>query len=547
LIPLNCGPPPNCSKRYRQRRRSQHEFGHGQRHASAARVTGSHPEPAHDHDVDHARHHIQALDGTIANVALPHMQGSLSASQDQITWVLTSFIVAAAIATPLTGWLCDRYGQKNTFLVSVAGFTLASVLCGLSGTLSEIVAARLLQGVFGAALVPLSQAVLLDINPREKHGSAMAIWGMGVMIGPILGPTLGGWLTDSYSWRWVFFINIPIGAMAFYGIWRYIRKDPPNRRMHFDMFGFATLSLSIGALQMLLDRGEQNDWFSSTETWIEAIVLAMSLCYFIAHTALRPAGKSFFDYRLLKNSNYVSGLLFIFIVGMVLFATRALTPSMLQGLMHYPAAIAGLVTAPSGLGTMLAMLIVGKLTGKIDTRILLGVGFSITAFSLWQMANFTLDLVPKTVVWSGVIQGIGLGLVFVPLSAATFATLSPQMRAEGTAIYSLVRNIGSSIGIALVQTLLVRNTQIAHASLTQHINIANPALHDPGIAQVFDLGTSTGMAALNGEITRQASMIAYLDDFWLMMWLTILVLPLLLLIKPPKKNVPVVVDHAAME
>lgn len=478
---------------------------------------------------------IQALDGTIANVALPHMQGSLSASQDQITWVLTSFIVAAAIATPLTGWLCDRFGQKNTFLVSIAGFTIASVLCGLSATLSEIVAARLLQGVFGAALVPLSQAVLLDINPREKHGSAMAIWGMGVMIGPILGPTLGGWLTDSYSWRWVFFINIPIGAMAFYGIWRYIRKDPPNRRMSFDMFGFATLSLSIGALQMLLDRGEQNDWFSSTETWIEAIVLAMSLCYFIAHTALRPAGKSFLDYRLLKNSNYVSGLLFIFIVGMVLFATRALTPSMLQGLMNYPAAIAGLVTAPSGLGTMLAMLIVGKLTGKIDTRLLLGVGFSITAFSLWQMANFTLDLVPKTVVWNGIIQGIGLGLVFVPLSAATFATLSPQMRAEGTAIYSLMRNIGSSIGIALVQTLLVRNTQIAHASLTEHVTIANPALHDPGITQVFDLGTSTGMAALNGEITRQASMIAYLDDFWLMMWLTILVLPLLLLIKPPKK------------
>ena len=490
---------------------------------------------------------IQALDGTIANVALPHMQGSLSASQDQITWVLTSFIVAAAIATPLTGWLCDRYGQKNTFLVSVAGFTIASVLCGLSGTLSEIVAARLLQGVFGAALVPLSQAVLLDINPREKHGSAMAIWGMGVMIGPILGPTLGGWLTDSYSWRWVFFINIPIGAMAFYGIWRYIRKDPPNRRMSFDMFGFATLSLSIGALQMLLDRGEQNDWFSSTETWVEAIVLAMSLCYFIAHTALRPAGKSFLDYRLLKNSNYVSGLLFIFIVGMVLFATRALTPSMLQGLMNYPAAIAGLVTAPSGLGTMMAMLIVGKLTGKIDTRILLGTGFSITAFSLWQMANFTLDLVPKTVVWNGIIQGIGLGLVFVPLSAATFATLSPQMRAEGTAIYSLVRNIGSSIGIALVQTLLVRNTQIAHASLTEHINIANPALHDPAIASVFDLSSGAGMAALNGEINRQASMIAYLDDFWLMMWLTILVLPLLLLIKPPQKNAPVVVDHAAME
>lgn len=490
---------------------------------------------------------IQALDGTIANVALPHMQGSLSASQDQITWVLTSFIVAAAIATPLTGWLCDRFGQKNTFLVSVAGFTIASVLCGLSGSLAQIVGARLLQGVFGAALVPLSQAVLLDINPREKHGSAMAIWGMGVMIGPILGPTLGGWLTDSYDWRWVFFINVPVGALAFYGIWKYIRKDAPNRRMRFDMFGFATLSLTIGALQLLLDRGEQNDWFSSTETWIEATVLAMSFCYFIAHTALRPAGQSFFDYRLLKNSNYVSGLLFIAIVGMVLFATRALTPSFLQGLMNYPATIAGLVSAPSGLGTMMAMMVVGKLTGKIDTRLLLGVGFSVTAFSLWQMSQFTLTLVPSTVVWNGVIQGIGLGLVFVPLSAATFATLSPQMRAEGTAIYSLVRNIGSSIGIALVQTLLVRNTQIAHSSLAEKVTIANPALHDSGIATFFNLDTGGGLAALNAEVTRQASMIAYLDDFWLMMWLTILVLPLLLLIKPPKKNAPVIIDHAAMD
>ena len=490
---------------------------------------------------------IQALDGTIANVALPHMQGSLSASQDQITWVLTSFIVAAAIATPLTGWLCDRFGQKNTFLVSVAGFTIASVLCGLSGTLGEIVAARLLQGVFGAALVPLSQAVLLDINPREKHGSAMAIWGMGVMIGPILGPTLGGWLTDSYSWRWVFFINVPIGALAFYGIWRYIRKDPAQRRMRFDLFGFATLSIAIGALQLLLDRGEQNDWFGSTETWVEALVLALSLCYFIAHTALSPAGKSFFDYRLLKNSNYVSGLLFISIVGMVLFATRALTPSMLQSLMNYPATLAGLVTAPSGLGTMIAMMIVGRLIGRVDTRLLLATGFGITAYSLWQMCNFTLDLVPSNVVWSGVIQGVGLGLVFVPLSAATFATLDPAMRADGTAIFSLMRNIGSSIGIAMVQTLLVRNTQIVHASLTTHIDISNPALHDGITAQVYNLASGTGAAALDGEITRQASMIAYLDDFWLMLIMTLAVIPLLLLIRPPAKNAPVVIDHAAMD
>ena len=483
---------------------------------------------------------IQALDGTIANVALPHMQGSLSASQDQITWVLTSFIVAAAIATPLTGWLCDRYGQKNIFLASVAGFTLASALCGLAGSLAQIVIARMLQGVFGAALVPLSQATLLDINPREKHGSAMAVWGMGVMIGPILGPTLGGYLTDSFNWRWVFFINLPIGAVAFYGIWRYIRKLPAPRKMTFDAFGFATLSLSIGALQMLLDRGEQNDWFGSTETWVEAVVLAMSFAYFVAHTATRPAGQSFFDYRLLKNANYVSGLLFIFVVGLVLFATRALTPTMLQGLMGYPAKIAGLVTAPSGIGTMIAMMVVGRLVGKFDLRLLLGAGFLITAFSLWQMTRYTLVLSQSDIVWPGVIQGLGLGLVFVPLSAATFATLSPEMRADGTAIYSLIRNIGSSIGIALVQTLLVRNTASMHASLTEKITIANPALLD-------NVATPDAAALLNNELNRQASMISYVDDFWLMMILTLCVIPLLLLIRPAARSAPAAVDHAAME
>jgi DHA2 family multidrug resistance protein len=489
---------------------------------------------------------IQALDGTIANVALPHMQGSLSASQDQITWVLTSFIVAAAIATPLNGWLVDRFGLKNVFLVSVAGFTLASVLCGISATLTEIVIARMLQGVFGAALVPLSQSVLLDINPREKHGAAMAVWGMGVMIGPILGPTLGGWLTDSYSWRWVFFINVPIGAMAFWGIWRYIHATDPARRVRFDTFGFVTLSVAIGALQMLLDRGEQNDWFASTETWVELILTTLAFAYFIGHTLTRPAGQTFVDFRLLKNANYVTGLLLIFIVGMVLFATRALMPTMLQGLMGYPAKLAGLVTAPSGLGTMAAMMIVGRLTGKVDFRLLLGVGFATTALSLWQMTHYTLVLSQADIVWPGVIQGVGLGLVFVPLSAATFATLSPQMRAEGTALYSLVRNIGSSIGIALVQALLVRNTQIAHASLVTQVNAANPAVHDP--TSLYDMATQAGPALINNEITRQASMIAYVDDYRLMLLLTLTVIPMLLLIRPPKAvAAPAQIDHAALE
>ncbi len=478
---------------------------------------------------------MQTLDSTIANVALPHMQGSLSASQDQIAWVLTAYIVAAAIATPLTGWMVDRFGQKKVFLVSIAGFTLASMLCGLSNTLAEIVAARLLQGVFGAALVPLSQVVLLDINPREKQGSAMAVWGVGVMVGPILGPTLGGWLTDAYSWRWVFFINVPIGLLAIYGMWKYIRPVPGARRLSFDTFGFATLSLGIGALQLLLDRGQQNDWFSSTETWIEMIALIVMGTYFVAHTLLTPAHKSFVDFRLFKNQNFVTGILFIFIMGLVLYATRALIPTMLETLLDYPVATTGLVTAPSGLGTMMAMLIVGRLIGKVDLRLMLFVGFSISALALWQMGHYSLQLSASDIVWPGVIQGIGVGLVFVPLSAATFATLDAEMRSQGTALFSLVRNIGSSIGISLVQTLLVRNTVIAHAELTERVTLASPAWQNPAIARAYDLSTPGGAAFLDGSITQQAAMIAYIDDFWLMLFLTLAVMPLILLIRRPAR------------
>lgn len=490
---------------------------------------------------------IQAIDGTIANVALPHMQGNLSAAQDQITWVLTSYIVAAGIGTPLTGWATDRYGLKRVFLVSIAGFTLASVLCGIAGSLAEIVLARTLQGFLGAALVPLSQAVLLDINPVSRHGQAMAMWGVGVMVGPILGPTIGGYLTDSWSWRWCFFINVPIGALAFYGVGRYIRHREPLRRQSFDTFGFVTLSLSIAALQLLLDRGQNNDWFSSIESWVELIVLVVSLSYFVTHTALSPAGKSFFDYRLLRNSNYISGVLLIFFVGAIVFATRALVPTMLQTLFDYPVALAGLVTAPSGLGTMLAMLFVGRYVARIDVRVLVAAGFLVTAFSLWQMTRYDLDLTQSAIVWPGVIQGIGMGLVFVPLSAATFATLSPEMRADGTAIYSLMRNIGSAVGIALVQVLLVRNTQIAHSSLVANLSAANPNPQHGPLAWGFNMAQPHALALLDDLVTRQAAMIAYIDDYMFMLVMTLLAIPLLFLIRSSNARPGMPVDPHALE
>jgi MFS transporter, DHA2 family, multidrug resistance protein len=472
---------------------------------------------------------IQTLDGTIANVALPHMQGSLSASQDEVTWILTSYIVAAAIATPLTGWLSDRIGMKKLLLVSIAGFTVASALCGMSQTLFEIVAARLLQGIFGAALVPLSQSILLEINPPEKQGSAMAIWGVGVMVGPILGPTLGGWLTDSYNWRWVFFINVPIGLFAMLGVMTFLPDPGRRKNTRFDVFGFATLTIAIGALQAFLDRGEQLDWFASNEIVVEALLCAVAFVFFIAHTA--TVGKdSFFRYELLKDRNFIAGSSFIFVVGAVMYATRALLPPMLQNLMGYPVATTGLVTAPSGIGTMVAMLIAGRFVGRIDTRVFLAAGFGISAIALWQMSHYTLVLSQSDIVIPGIVQGFGLGLVFVPLSAATFATLQRSLRPDGTAIYSLVRNIGSSIGISVVQTLATRNTAIAHASLSEHVTPFN-------LANFSAYGTDpASLAMINQEITRQAAMIAYVDDFILMLVATIAIVPLILLIRPARQN-----------
>jgi DHA2 family multidrug resistance protein len=477
---------------------------------------------------------IQAIDGTIANVALPHMQGNLSASQDQITWVLTSYIVAAGIATPLTGWLTDRFGLKQVFLISIAGFTGASVLCGVAGSLAQIVVARLLQGFLGAALVPLSQAVLLDINPRERHGQAMALFGVGVMVGPILGPALGGWLTENFNWRWVFFINVPIGALAFYGVGRYIARRSPARSVSFDMFGFATLSLAVGALMLLLNRGEENDWFAATESWVELIITVVSTAYFVTHTTLSPIGKSFLDYRLLKNSNFVSGTLLMFFVGAIVFSTRALLPTMLQDLLDYPVSLAGLVTAPSGIGTMLAMIVVGRFVGRVDVRWLLGIGFGITAISLWQMLQYNREITQSDIVWPGVVQGIGMGAVFVPLTAATFATLAPSMRADGTAIYSLFRNIGSAVGIAMVNVLLVRNTQIAHAGLVANMAAANKdALHGP-MASAFNLAQTSSVATLDLLATREAAMIAYIDDFLFLLVMTLMALPLLMFMRTPR-------------
>ena len=464
---------------------------------------------------------MQALDNTIANVALPRIQGSLSATQDQMAWVLTSYIIAAAIMTPLSGWLAGQIGRKRVFLFSVVGFTVASALCGLAQSLPEIIVARLFQGLCGAGLIPMSQAVLLDINPPERHAKAMALWVMGVTIGPILGPALGGWLTEHYNWRWVFYINVPFGILSFLGILTFM-PETQIRKSRFDFFGFAALSLAIGALQLTLDRGQLKDWFNSTEIWIEATVSGVAFYLFVVHmlTTSKPA---FVSRALFKDRNFVTGNLFIFIVGVVLFATLALLPPMLQDLLNYPVVLTGLVTAPRGIGTLAAMFIVGRLMGKIDTRLIIATGFGLTALSCWQMTGFYLQMDSSSVVWSGLAQGLGTGFVYVPLAAITFATLSPQFRNEGTALFSLVRNVGSSIGISVVETMLTRNTQTMHSRLAEQITPYNDVLHSQPAAA---LSTTHGLAALNHGLTDQAAMIAYNNDFKLMMVLTLCAVPI---------------------
>ena len=473
---------------------------------------------------------MNSLDTTIANVALPHIQGSVSASAEQITWVLTSYIVAATIMTPLTGFLADRIGRKMVFLVSIAGFTAASMLCGIAGSLVEIVAFRLLQGLFGAALIPLSQAVLLDINPPEKHGSAMAIWGAGAVLGPILGPALGGWLTDNLDWRWVFFINLPIGILAFGGVFLFLSEKKSAEKRRFDVLGFASLALAIGGFQMMLDRGPSQDWFASTEIWTYLIVGAVSLWIF--GVQLATAQKPFVDRALLADTNFITCCVFGFFIGILLYSVLALLPPMMQNLLGYPVAFTGLVSMPRGIGSFIAMFAVGQLIGRMSIKLILLIGLSVSAVSLWMMTQFSLGMDTHLIIVSGFLSGVGTGLIFVPLSTIAFATVRPQHRAEGAGLFTLIRNIGSAAGISIMQARFVSGIETHHAKLVEHARPDNP-LFQAYAPLVFQ--TQDAIAKFNGLVTRQASMLSYIDDFQLMLGITILCAPMILLMRTPKK------------
>jgi len=486
---------------------------------------------------------MNTLDTTIANIALPHIQGSLSASTDEITWVLTSYIVAATIMTPLTGWLADRLGRKLLFLTCIIGFTIASMLCGVAQDLPQIVLFRVLQGVFGASMIPLGQAILLDVHPPEDHGKAMAIWGAGVIVGPILGPALGGWLTEMLSWRWVFFINLPVGLVALAGVWFFIHGERVHRSKPFDFLGFGSLAVFIAGLQLMLDRGPGEDWFYSLEIWIEALAAAIGLWVFIIWTM--TAKHPFLDRRLIADRNFVTSTIFGFFVGVMLFSSMALIPPLMQSLMGYPVLTAGIVSMPRGLGTLVAMLFVGRAIGRVDTRLILFVGLVLSAASLWGMTKFDLSMTSTPLIVTGFFQGMGMGMIFVPLSTVAFATLPGALRAEASGISTLIRSLGSAVGISIMNALAVYNTQAMHGSLAALTNPADPVVR-AGMAGI-DMSTEAGLLALNGEITRQAAMVAYVDDFRLMLVITIVCMPMLMFLRRPKgpapSGGPPVADH----
>ena len=472
---------------------------------------------------------LQILDSTIANVAIPHMQTSLGATVETVTWVLTSYIIASAVALPMTGWLADRVGARRLFIGSVAGFILASMLCGAAQNLEEMVLFRALQGVAGAFIGPLSQAFLLDTARPSKHAQMMAIWGMGIMIGPILGPILGGWLTETANWRWVFYVNLPVGALALAILIAYLPDREANAR-RFDFAGFVLIALALASFQLLLDRGQQLDWFASGETWFYAIVSVSAAWMGVVHLA--TAANPLFDRALFADRNFIISLCFMIVIGVVMFAVMALLPPMLQGLFGYGVIDTGMVLMPRGVGVLVSMQLSGLLMRRgWDARPVVAMGFLICAVSLWQMAHWSLEVDEMHVILSGLLQGLGMGLVFIPLQVSAFATLPARLRTDGSSLLNLFRSLGASAGISLMSVLLARNLQTAHADLAGHIDSGALASIDVSTIDRYQMVGDVALRLIDAEINRQAAMVAYIDDFWAMLWITLAAAPLTLLMR----------------
>ncbi|HET8711827.1 MAG TPA: DHA2 family efflux MFS transporter permease subunit [Spongiibacteraceae bacterium] len=475
---------------------------------------------------------LVTLDGTIATIALPQIQSSLSASQEQIVWVLTSYMLASVIATPLSGWLAERFGRKRIMVLSVAGFTLSSLGCGISTSLGELVLFRIVQGMTGASLVPLSQATFLDINPPENHGPAMALYGTGTLLGPLIGPTLGGWLTEYVSWHAVFLINVPFGILGCLGLILFMSEHRREDKISFDLFGFTALSIALASLQLMLDRGQQLDWFSSTEICIEAGIAA-SLAY-IAVIHMLTTSNPFIKPGLFNDRNFSVGSILATLLGVFVVAVVPIMTTMMQQLFGYPVLLTGIVSAPRAVGNILTMLLMGRFVARVDARYLIIIGMLLTAGSLYTLATMTLDSDQHTLMVATFIQGCGSGFLFVPLTLVVFSTLRREYRNEGSTLFALTRNLGAAIGISYLQAFTIRDIAPARTQLVDSVRVDNFALAWP--TPDFDITGSAPIAWLEQEVMRQATMTAYLDSYRLLFILALAMTPLALFMRSSRKS-----------
>jgi len=485
---------------------------------------------------------MEVLDTTVVNVSLPHIAGSLSASVDEATWALTSYLVANAIVLPITGWLANYFGRKRLLIAAVVGFTSASFLCGLAPSLPVLIFFRIVQGATGGALQPISQAVMLEAFPPQDRGKAMAFWGLGIVVAPMLGPVLGGWLTDSYSWRWVFYINIPVGVASIIMTKLFIFDPPYIRRTssRVDYWGIGLLAVGIGALQILLDKGQEEDWFSSHWITTLAIISAVGLLAFILYELVTKL--PVVDLRVLKIRTYSTGVFLMTVVGFVLYGSLVLLPILLQTLLGYPALEAGIAMFPRGLGSFIAMPIVGAIMSRFDPRKLLGLGLVGAAFTLLQLSWLNLNAGYWDFFWPQFLQGFSLAFLFVPLTTATMDPIPKEGMGNATSIFNLMRNIGGSVGIAAATTMLARDSQRDINVLGANVSVYSPqsqmmleTLRRNLMAQGADFYTATrkAYAALFGMVEQQASMLSFLRTFRILGIIFLVVIPLLLLLRKP--------------
>jgi DHA2 family multidrug resistance protein len=469
------------------------------------------------------------VDTTIANVAIPHMQSALGATPESVMWVLTSYIIAHAVAMPITGWLSDRIGSRELLLLSVGLFVLTSMLCGIARSLEEIVLYRALQGMFGAFIVPLGQTVILDTTRPSRHTQVMAVWSFGMVIGPILGPLAGGWLTENYNWRWVFFVNLPIGVATFV-ILLLTLPGHSRRKRRFDLTGFALVGTFLATLQLLLDRGSHVDWFNSAECWIYLIVCLSTLWMAVVHIATHE--NPIFDRALFRDTNFLVAFFVMILIGVVIYSTAALFPPLLQGLLGYSAYDTGLLLAPRGLGAMLALPIGQALLRRgYDPRLTVAMGFVCMIVSLYYTTHWSINVTRFDILWTGLVQGLGVSFVSLPVFMIAFTTLEPRLRTDGGGLLTLSRMVGSSVSISIAMAVYAHNLQVNHADLAAVMNGSMLDLAQTPLVRSIPEAGEVALRMADHEINRQAGMIAFLNDLRLVMWFTIASAPLILFIR----------------